>query len=172
MSQDQDRANAFLKRLVAQTKAVHHPLTVTQTKPTVLVRKEGVPEDFSQQITPRRQRKIQGNVFQGKRRYHLDYQAPREQDLQYGYEQPIDDPHRAHPTRSDRLGELAFNDVVRKAGVRNNDGTMAYTNIVRRGIIGPSVHHKLRSKLNDRSRGVEWMRQIRGIPAPKKKPKT
>ncbi len=164
MSQDQDRANAFLKRLVAQTKAVHHPLTDVQTKPTVLVRREGVPEDFSQQITPRRQRKLQGNVFQRKRRYHNNYQT----------ETSLPEHSGLAPTRLDRLATIANNDVDLKTSSR-----YAYRSpLVTGGEANRDAQIRTRNYLNlnskveaeaerqGRSRGVEWMRQIRNIPAP------
>ncbi len=149
MSQDQDRAEEFCKRLAMLTKAVPRNAT--------------------------RQQKIKDAVFQQKRRYHSNYSV--ETSL----------PDTRSPTRLDRLATLELNADQLRDAVRyqrpNYEGyddphvTRGRTNYaagVRQANYLPEMHPKARAEAErqGRSRGVEWMRQIRGIPAPKKKSKT
>ncbi len=176
MSKDQERADEFCKRLAMLTKGVK-PLTTTQTKPTVLVPRPDLPEGFQERITPKRERKIQGATFQGKRRYHLNYKSPtsiREE---------------RSPTRLNQLASLMENEDNRAynaqhgippphpqfgyskphvAGGRTDRAAeLQRANYLRRD--DPSPRAQVEMERQGTSRGVEWMRQIRGIPAPQYK---
>lgn len=100
------------------------------------------------------------------------------QEYQWRYQPPPLNYHNRIPTKLQRLRTVAYHEWVRRQNAAEAQAGRPANLSYQPGVLYEDtgdleVHPKVRDKLRgDRSLGAERYRQVRGIPAPAKKPKT